>query len=77
MAKRSRRFFKKMELPEMYWQYWWKTYCDRGPRTQREFVFLIIRDFTALAVADANYNFMYLDVGCQGHILDGGVFHFT
>ena len=49
MAKRSRRFFKKMELPEMYWQYWWKTYCDRGPRTQREFVFLIIRDFTALS----------------------------
>ena len=47
------------------------------PHNTEGVYFLIIRDFTALAVADANYNFMYLDVGCQGHILDGGVFHFT
>ena len=30
-----------------------------------------------LAVADANYNFIYLDVSCQGRISDGGVFNYT
>ena len=30
-----------------------------------------------LGVADANYNYLYADVGCQGRISDGGVFKFT
>jgi len=30
-----------------------------------------------LAVADANYNVIYADVGCQGRISDGGVFSHT
>lgn len=30
-----------------------------------------------LAVADANYNIIYADVGCQGQISDGGVFKYT
>ncbi|XP_076547090.1 uncharacterized protein LOC143305836 [Osmia lignaria lignaria] len=30
-----------------------------------------------LGVADANYNFLYADVGCQGRISDGGMFKYT
>ncbi|KAG8240400.1 hypothetical protein J437_LFUL002543 [Ladona fulva] len=30
-----------------------------------------------MAVADANYNFIYAGVGCQGCISDGGVFQHT
>jgi hypothetical protein len=30
-----------------------------------------------LGVANANYNFIYADVGCQGRICDGGVFKCT
>jgi len=30
-----------------------------------------------LGVANATYNFIYADVGCQGRISDGGVFKYT
>lgn len=30
-----------------------------------------------MRVVDANYNFIYADVGCQGRISDGGVFNNT
>ena len=30
-----------------------------------------------MAVVDANYNFIYANVGCQGRISDGGVFFKT
>ena len=28
-----------------------------------------------LALVDYDYKFMYIDVGCQGHICDGGVYN--
>lgn len=29
------------------------------------------------ALVDANYNFLFVDIGCQGRISDGGVFRNT
>ena len=35
--------------------------------------FTITKDITVLALVDANRRFMYVDIGCNGRVSDGGV----
>ena len=35
---------------------------------------LTTNTFLVLSVVDANYKFLYVDIGCNGRISDGGVF---
>ena len=37
--------------------------------------FINTKGFTVLAIVDYDYKFIYIDVGCQDHISDGGVFN--
>lgn len=48
-----------------------------GSRTKWKYVYKWFFSIVVLAVADANYNFIYFYVGCQGRISDNGVFKYT
>lgn len=65
-----------MEFPALFGRTRWKTYSFSSTTSQRKFVFNYknSHSIVLLAIADANYRFVYIDVGCNGRVSDGGVF---
>lgn len=69
-----------MEFSELFWRHGWgKHIALQAPEWSGSDYYNYKSFFSIVlfAVVDANYNFIYADVGCQGRISDGGVFNNT
>ena len=65
-----------MELSQLYWLTGWETYHDEVP-TKFPFTLLQLQRFFSIvlmALVDADYHFIYIDVGNYGSNGDSGIF---
>lgn len=55
---------------------WMENIMIKPPPNSRSYYFNYKHSFSIvlLAVIDADYKFIYIDVGCNGRVADGGVF---
>ncbi|XP_037773132.1 putative nuclease HARBI1 [Penaeus monodon] len=69
--------FYKMELPNLSRSHRWKTLSIRPPRDSGSYFFNYkgTHSIVLLAVCDANLEFIYVDIGANGRVSDGGVWN--
>jgi len=66
-------FYRRWNFPQCCRRFGWKAH--RHTETFKFYTYKHTFAIQLLALLDADYNFIYVHVGCQGRIGDAGVFH--
>ena len=71
------RFQYSVEFSSLHWCNTWEQHILIKPPPNSGFFYFNYKqsfNIVLLAVVDANYKFLYVDIGCNGLVSDGGIF---
>ena len=77
LERHCRLISKSLELPKLYWSYGWETRSySKPPGTGKDF-FIYKKDFSIIliAVVDADYKFIFVDIGANGAAADAQIWN--